>query len=159
MTDNALETAERLIGEENVRKLKWAAITCVWCADEAAREQDLETAWNWSERAVLGRNKFRQWARAWKRAAKKWFDLAQIGGEYAAENSQIADEFLAQRNEARDWAIRLKRERDEAQKQVRFQNDNWRRCADGAAILASERDKLQTQNIQLKQEQLTETTL
>ena len=92
------------------------------------------------------------WAKLWKRAAKKWYSLATIGGEYAAENSQIADEFLAQRNEARDWAIRLKRERDEAQKQVRFQNDNWRRCADGAAILASERDKLQTQNIQLKQE-------
>ena len=122
MTDNALETAERLIGEENVRKLKWAAITCVWCADEAAREQDLETAWNWSERAVLGRNKFRQWARAWKRAAKKWFDLAQIGGEYAAENSQIADEFLAQRNEARDWAIRMKYERDLLQ----TQNDELR---------------------------------
>ena len=57
------------------------------------------------------------WATLWKRAAKKWYSLATIRAEYGAENSHIADEFLAQRKEARDLAIRMKHERDALQEE------------------------------------------
>ena len=52
------------------------------------------------------------WATLWKRAAKKWYSLATIGAEYGAENSHIADEFLAELNEARERLNELEAERD-----------------------------------------------
>jgi len=58
------------------------------------------------------RDEGRQWAKAWKRAAKQWYSLARELLGLSMAHSHIADEFLAELNEARERLNELEAERD-----------------------------------------------
>jgi len=80
----------------------------------------------------------RRWARAWKQAAKAWRASHRFYERLVDSWERCYDDTYKQLKEARYWAIRMKRERDEQQ---RLREMKYRRNME----LIAEKQALQTQ--------------
>ena len=145
--DNPKQTAEVLIGEEAVQKLHSAHIALVWerdqvtdMADRIRRQVDIQRA-----ALVRSRERAQCWAKSWKRAAKHYREAWMMQDMLADLGHAAQLVWMERTREARDWAGRMIRERDEWQAVALAASETIENMAQDCSTLAeAERDKLQT---------------